>query len=328
MKAVIATKYGPPEVLQLREVPKPKPKGKEVLIKIHAATVTAGDCELRSFKVPLFLWIPLRLVMGVFKPRKKILGQELAGTIEAVGGKVTRFKKGDRVVAPTMMRMGAYAEYISLPESYPILHIPEEMDFDVAATIPTGGINGLHFIKMVNIKPGERVLINGAGGSIGTYGVQMAKSYGAEVIAVDSGNKLEMLSMLGADQVIDYQKEDFTQNGQTYDVIIDIVGKSSFSRCLKILNPNGRYFLGNPTLTDMIRGAWTSRKTDKEVLFKFAGYKMENMAFLRDSIQSGRLKAVIDRYYPLEKLAEAHDYVERGFKKGNVIITIAETVHT
>ncbi len=328
MKAVIATKYGPPDVLQLRDIPKPRPKDNEVLINIHAATVTAGDCEMRRFDMPLFLWLPLRIVMGIFKPRKKILGQELAGEIQAVGKNVTQFKKGDRVVAPTMFRMGAYAEYICLPAKYPIMVIPDNMTYEQAATIPTGGVNGLHFIKKVNIQPGEKVLINGAGGSIGTYAIQLAKSYGAEVIAVDSGEKTAMLQSIGADQVIDYQKEDFTQIGQTYDVIIDIVGKSNFSDCLKVLNTNGRYFLGNPTFTGMIRGAWVSRKTDKQVLFEFAGYKMEDMNFLRESIASGHLKVIIDRCYPLEKLAAAHEYVEKGRKKGNVVISIVETART
>ncbi len=247
MKAVVCTRYGSPDVIQLREVPQPVPKANEVLIKIHAATVTAGDCEIRRFDIPILFWLLLRIILGITKPRTGIFGQEYAGEIEAVGNKVTRFKKGDTVFGPTTIRLGAHAQYLSIPESYPNLFRLENMTYEMAATIPTGGINGLHFIRQAKIRTGEKVLINGAGGSIGTYALQFAKSHGAVVTCVDSINKLPMLRELGADHVIDYAQGDFTRNGRTYDVIIDIVGKSSFSRSVKSLNPNGRYVLGNPT---------------------------------------------------------------------------------
>ena len=230
MQAIAWTAYGPPEALQLQEIAKPTPTANEVLIKVHAATVTTGDCELRGLKLPLVYRLPLRLYMGFSKPKGKILGQELAGEIEAIGSAVTRFQPGDPIFAVTMLRFGAYAEYTCLPESYPIMAKPTNMSYAEAATIPTGGINALHFLRKANLQAGERLLINGAGGSIGTYAVQIAKLWGAQVTCVDSARKLAMLRGLGADQVIDYAQNDFTQNGESYDVIIDVVGKSSFAR--------------------------------------------------------------------------------------------------
>lgn len=323
MKAVVWTKYGSPDWLQLKEVEKPSPKDNEVLVKIYAATVTAGDCELRTLKLPLPFQLPLRLYVGLTKPKRiTILGQELAGEIEAVGRKVTKFKEGDPVFAPTFFRLGAYAEYICLPETYPVLK-PAAMTYEEAATIPTGGINGLHFLRAAHVQPGERILINGAGGSIGTYAVQIAREMGAKVTAVDSTEKLAMLGSIGADHVIDYTQEDFTRSGETYDVIIDVVGKSSFSRSLRALRPNGRYVLGNPRLPGTLRGRWASMTSDKKVIFDMAGYRAEEYAFLKELIEAGKLKSIIDRRYPLEQTAAAHRYVEAGHKKGNVVITIA-----
>jgi NADPH:quinone reductase-like Zn-dependent oxidoreductase len=324
MKAILWTRYGSPDGLQLQEIAKPAPRDNEVLIKNHAATVTLGDCEFRSLKTPIWLRLPLRLYVGVWKPtRITILGQELAGVIEAVGAQVTRFKPGDAVFAPCLLRLGAYAGYTCLPESYPVLK-PAGMSFEQAATIPTGGINGLHFLKTAHIQPGERVLINGAGGSIGTYAVQIAKSLGAEVTGVDSAAKLSMLRSIGADQVIDYQQEDFTKRGETYDVIIDVVGKSSFSGSIRALKPNGRYILGNPTPMAMFRRRWTPMSSGKKVIVALANYKPEDYATLLGLFEAGKIKAVIDRRYPLEQTAEAHAYVDAGHKKGNVIITIAQ----
>lgn len=324
MKAIVWTKYGPPDVLQLREVEKPVPRDREVLIKVRAATVTAGDCEARSFRFPPLFWLPLRVFLGIFRPRKQSPGQEAAGTVEAAGKRVTRFRPGDNIYAATLLRFGAYAEYICLPETYPMAVIPADMTFEEAATIPTGGVNGLHFLKKADIRPGDQVLINGAGGSIGTYAVQLAKSMGAEVTCVDSAGKLEMLRSIGADRVVDYAKEDFTRSGRTYDAIIDVVGKSSFSRSVQSLKPNGRYVLGNPGLRGMLRGVWTSWTTDKTVRFELADYKAEYFRHLHDQIGSGKLKPVIDRRYPLERTAEAHRYVENGHKKGNVVIVLEE----
>lgn len=322
MKAIVWTKYGPPDVLQLREVEKPIPVDNEVLIKVHAATVTAGDCETRSFKFPMMYRIPLRLILGLIRPRKHVLGQELAGEIEAVGNKVTRFKRGDKVFAATLMRFGAYAEYICLPETYPVVLKPDNMSYEEAATIPTGGINGLHFIKKANVQFGHKVLINGAGGSIGTYALQIAKDIGAELTCVDSTEKMDMLRSIGADHVVDYKQQDFTKSGETYDVIIDVVGKSSFSGSIRSLKPEGRYVLGAPTLLGIIRGLWTSMTSDKKVLFEMASYQTEYFSFLNKLIEAGKIKPIVDKRYPLERTAEAHAYVENGRKKGNVVITV------
>jgi NADPH:quinone reductase-like Zn-dependent oxidoreductase len=325
MQAVGWTKYGPPEVLQLQEIEKPSPKANEVLIKVYATTVTAGDCEARAFKFPPLLWLPLRLVFGLTKPRKRILGQEVAGEVEAVGHAVTRFQPGDQLFAATLLRFGGYAQYVCLPESYPMARKPANMSYAEAATVPTGGLNGLHFIQCAQVQPGESVLLNGAGGSIGTYALQIAKSIGAEVTCVDSATKVEMLRALGADHVIDYTRADFTQQGTRYDVIIDIVGKSSFADCVRALKPRGRYVLGNPTLAGMIRGQWTTLTTDKRVLFELANYRPADVAYLIELIDAGKLKAVIDRTYPLAQIVAAHTYVETGRKAGNVVITLDHT---
>jgi NADPH:quinone reductase-like Zn-dependent oxidoreductase len=322
MKAIVCEEYSTPDFLKFVEVPKPVPKPNDVLIKIHAATITAGDCEIRRFNIPILFWLPLRLMLGLTKPRPGIFGQEYAGEIEAVGNRVTRFKKGDTVYGPTTIRLGAHAQYLSIPESYPNLFRPENMTFEIAATIPTGGINGLHFIRQAKIRTGEKVLINGAGGSIGTYALQFAKSQGAVVTCVDSINKLPMLRELGADHVIDYVQGDFTRNGKTYDVIIDIVGKSSFSRSLKSLNPNGRYVLGNPTLTGMLKGVLTSLISNKKVISRFAGYDKEAFEFIRSQIEEGKLRPIIDKRFSLEQVAEGHRYVEAGLKAGNVVIIV------
>ncbi len=322
MKAMIWTRYGPADVLQLGEVATPEPKENEVRIKVHAATVTIADCELRAMKGQLLLVLAFRIYAGLLKPKRiRILGQELAGEVDAVGAKVTRFKPGDAVFAPSLLYLGAYAEYKCLPEHYPVLK-PANLSYAEAATIPTGGINGLHFLKVANIQPGEKVLINGAGGSIGTYAVQIAKTLGAEVTAVDSAGKLDLLRSIGADQGIDYAQEDFTTRGETYDVIIDVVGKSPFSSSIRALNPNGRYVLGNASFSNRLRARFSRLTEGKQVIVALAPYKAEYYAFLKELIEAGKLKAIIDRYYPLEALAEAHRYVETGQKKGNVVITL------
>jgi NADPH:quinone reductase-like Zn-dependent oxidoreductase len=330
MKAIICTAYGPPDVLKLTDVEKPVPADDEVLIRIAATTVTAGDCEIRGFNVPLWLWLPMRLFMGISRPRK-ILGQELAGEVEAMGKDVTRFRVGDRVFATTGITLGAYAEYICLPAEPGeggLAAIPAGMTFEQAAAIPVGGLEALHFIRLGDIQPGEKVLINGAGGSIGTIAVQLAKRAGAEVTAVDSAEKFDMLRALGADHVVDYTGEDFTQSGQTYDVILDVVGKSPFSRSLSSLNPNGRYLLANPKLLQMIRGLLISATGDKKVIFGSASHSSEDLIHLGGLVETGKLKVVVDRRYPLEGMAEAHRYVETGRKKGNVVITVGPMTKT
>ncbi len=322
MKAIIWTKYGPPDVLVLKEIEKPVPGDNEVLIKIVAASVFAGDCEMRAFDFPVSFWLPLRLMFGLIKPRVKILGQELAGEIEAVGKAVRKFKKGDPVFAPTDAGFGAYAEYICLPETHPMAIKPVNMSYEQAATVPVGGLNALHFLRKANIRSGQKVLIYGAGGGIGTFAIQIAKTFGAEVIAVDSEKKLDVLRSIGADHVIDYMREDFTQNGMVYDVIIDVVGRSPFSGSLNSLKPDGRYILGNPRPAAMIRGLWTSMTSSKKVTGALAGYKTEDLIFLKELIETGKIKAVIDRCYPLEQIVEAHRFVETGQKTGNVVITV------
>ena len=322
MKAILFSKYGSPDVLTLAEVEKPVPKDKEVLVKIHATTVTAGDCELRAFKIAPLFWLPVRLMFGIWKPRVKILGQEYAGEIVALGKAVTEFKIGDPVFATTGMKLGAHAEYICQLSTRGMVLKPSNMDFEEAATIATGGLNALYFIRKATILPGEKVLINGAGGSIGTYAVQLAKLHGAEVTAVDSQRKLDMLRSIGADQVIDYSKVDFTQNGQHYDVIIDVAGKCAFANTVKSLTPNGRYIQTNPSLSLMLRGLWTSWISRKKVVTGLAGEDRKDLIALKELIEAGQLKTVIDKRYPLEKMAEAHRYVEKGFKTGHLVIQV------
>jgi len=328
MKAIVYERYGSPDVLQLKEVAKPTPKDNEVLIKVHAATVTAGDCEIRSLKFPIWLRLLMRIMFGLRKPRKKILGQELAGEIESAGKDVKLFRKGDQVFAATEMRFGAYAEYICLPSTYAMAIKPANMTYEEAAAVPTGGLNALHFLRKGNIQSGQKVLINGAGGSIGTFAAQLAKSFGAEVTGVDSTRKLDMLRSIGADQVIDYTEEDFTKSGETYDVIFDIVGKSPFSRSIRSLKKKGFYLLANLRLSQIVRGLWTSMTSSKKVITELASYRTEDLIFLKELIEAGKIKAVIDRRYPLEQIAEAHRYVEKGHKKGNVVITVGHNNKT
>jgi NADPH:quinone reductase-like Zn-dependent oxidoreductase len=325
MKAVIWTKYGPPDVLQIQEVPKPIPKDNELLIKVHAATVTAGDCEVRRFEIPMEYWLFARLWFGLRKPKRvNIPGSELAGEVESVGRDVTRFSEGDQVFGSPEMSLGAYAEYKCLPEDGCITKKPANISYEEAACIPTGGLNALHYLRKGNIQDGQRVLIIGAGGSIGTLGVQLAKSYGAYVIAVDSNRKLDMLSKIGADEVIDYTNEDYFNSGETYDVIFDIVGKGTFSRSIGLLKNKGIYLMGNPRMGERVRGRWTSMTSSKKVISKIAYYKVEDLIYLKELIEAGRIKTVIDRRYPLEQIVEAHRYVETGNKKGNVVITVVK----
>ena len=328
MKAIIWTRYGPPEVLELRDIEKPVPKDNEILIKIYATTVTAGDCEMRSLKFPIYLNVAMRLWRGFFKPKENtIMGTELAGEIEAVGVDVKQFKEGDQVFGAAGMGFGANAEYICLPEEPGemeggVARKPSNMSYEEAATVPFGGRDALHFLRLGNIQSGQRILINGAGGSIGTFAIQLAKHFGAEVTAIDSTAKLDMLRSIGADHVIDYTKEDFTKNGQVYDVIFDVVGTVSFSRSAKSIKPDGTYLLANPIRGQMLRGPWTRMRSNKKVIMETASGTIEDLIFLRDLIEAGKLKTIIDRTYPLEQIVEAHRFVEKGGKLGNVVITV------
>jgi len=327
MKAIVWTKYGPPDVLELGEVEKPAPKDNEVLIRIYATTVTAGDCEMRSLKMPVYLSLPMRLWRGLLKPRRNsILGTELAGEIEAVGKDVKHFQEGDQVFGSAGLGLGTNAEYICLPEEPGemeggVTSKPANMTYEEAATVPFGGRDALHFLRKGNLQSGQKILINGAGGSIGTFAIQLAKYFGAEVTAVDSTGKLDMLRSIGADHVIDYTQEDFTEKGEVYDVIFDVVGKISFSRSDRVLKEKGIYLLANP-VSQMVQALWTRMTSSKKVVMETASGTIKDLVFLRELIEAGKLKTVIDRSFPLEQIVEAHRYVEGGGKKGNVVITI------
>lgn len=322
MKAIVYTKFGPPNVLELKEVAKPTPKDNEVLIRIHATTVAAEDPGMRRSPG----------LNGFTKPRKPILGFYLAGQVEGVGKDVKRFKKGDRVYGNTGMGyLGTYAEYKSMPEDAPLASQPANISYDEAAAIPNGALTALPFLRdKGNIKSGQKVLINGASGAVGTAAVQLAKYYGAKVTGVCSTSNVEMVKSLGADQVIDYTKEDFTKNGETYDIIFDTVGKSSFTRCKGSLTENGVYLTTVPSPAIFLQVLWTSKMGSKKVRIaatglRSAGEKTKDLILINEMITAGKLVAVIDRCYPLEQIADAHRYVETGRKKGNVVITLGQS---
>jgi NADPH:quinone reductase-like Zn-dependent oxidoreductase len=324
MKAIVATQYGSPEVLQLQEIEKPTPKANELLIKVHATTVNAGDDRMRSFNVPPLFWLPARLALGFSKPKQPIFGMELAGEVEAVGQEVTRFKVGDQVFASTFAaNFGAHAEYKCLPEDGAVVTKPQSMTYAEATTLPISANTALFFLKAGNIQPGQKVLIYGAAGSVGTFAVQLAKYFGAEVTAVCSTGNIALVKSIGADQVIDYTQEDFTQNGETYDIIFDAVGKTAFSQCQSALKRNG-YYLHTVMVLPELWGLWYSLTTGKKVIGGTAVPSRESLIFLKELVETGRLKAVIDRCYPLEQMVEAHRYVETGHKKGNVVITLEQ----
>jgi len=325
MRAVVCTDYGPPDVLQLRDVPKPVPNDGEVLIRIRATTAGAADCELRRFDFAPWIWLPMRLAFGIRRPRRPVLGQELAGDIESVGKEVRSFAKGDRVFAATGIGLGAYAEYICLrenPQTGAIATMPANLGYEEAAAVPYGGGEALEFLRKANIRSGQRVLVNGAGGSFGTFAVQLAKILGAYVTAVDSAPKLEMLRAIGADRVIDYSQEDFTDGSETHDVIFDVVRDTPSGRMVRSLNENGCLLMANPGFLQIVRARWASRGSKKRVSFAASGVTGEDLAYLRGLIEDGKLYAVTDRRFPLEQMAEAHRYAETGQKLGNIVVNV------
>jgi NADPH:quinone reductase-like Zn-dependent oxidoreductase len=334
MKAIVWTKYGSPDGLQLREVAKPSPRDNEVLIKIHAASASQADTELRRLKLPLLFAIPLRLYIGFIRPaRITILGTEFAGEIESTGKDVTLYETGDQIFGYTGLGMGTYAEHLCLSEKPSALASvmgkkPVNLTFEEAAAVPFGGLEALHSLGNANIQPGQKVLIVGAGGSIGTYAVQLARHYGAEVTGVDKPGKLEMLRSIGADHVIDYTQEDFTKSGETYDVILDTIGASPFSGSLRSLKENGTYLNANPGLLGGMRMRSAAKRSSKKIIPWTAGYTVKNLLVLTELIEAGKIKPVIDRRYPLEQTAAAHRYVDQGNKKGNVVITMGHNNKT
>jgi NADPH:quinone reductase-like Zn-dependent oxidoreductase len=326
MKAIVCTKYGPPDVLQLKEVAKPTPKDKEILVKVHATTVVPGDCRIRSFTVPPLFWLMGRLVLGFTKPKNPILGFELAGEVESVGKDVTRFKQGDQVFGSTYaMGLGAHAEYKCMPEDGAVVIKPANLSYEEAAGITFGGNSALWFLKEGNIQSGQKVLIYGASGSVGTFAVQLAKYFGAEVTGVCSTTNVELVKSLGADKVIDYTKEDFTKNGETYDIIFDVVDKCRFSRCKNSLKKEGVYL---STVLVVTQARWQSMTSGKKLVGGTASEDTENLNLLKELLEAGKIKPVIDRRYPLEQTAEAHSYVDKGHKKGNVVITVVHNNKT
>lgn len=322
MKAIVYTKYGPPEVLYFKEVEKPIPKENEVLVKVKATTVTVADVRARSFTVPTLLWIPARLALGFRKPKKEILGTELAGEVESVGKKVKKFKVGDQVFAASLSGFGAYAEYKCLPEDGPVSIKPTNITYEEAAAIPIGARTALNFLRKANVQSRQKVLVYGASGSVGSYAVQLAKYFGAHVTGVCSTTNLELVESLGADKLIDYTAEDLSLVNETYDIIFEAVNKSSFSDCAKLLKKGGTYINVTEPLPNfqMLRNGLTSKK--KILLSRNSPETSEALDFLKELVETGALKVVIDRHYEFEEIVEAHRYVERGHKRGNVILNI------
>ncbi|MCW3998316.1 MAG: NAD(P)-dependent alcohol dehydrogenase [Candidatus Bathyarchaeota archaeon] len=328
MKAIVYEKYGSPEVLQLKDVEKPSPKDNEVLVKIFAADVACEDPMMRSFSFSGLFWLPLRIKFGILKPKRKILGSEFAGEIEAVGKDVKKFQKGDQVFGVDLSGLGAYAQYKCLSQDEIVVIKPTNITYEEAAPV-CGLLAAWNNLKdQANIQSGQKVLINGASGNLGTAAVQIAKHFGAEVTGVCSTTKLELVRSLGADHVIDYTKEDFTKCGEAYDIVFDAVSKSSFSRCKKLLTQKGIYLSAYPGLTHILQVLWTKKIGSKKAKFTATGLLpvTERLAFLKEImglVEAGKIKNVIDRIYPWEQIADAHRYVEKGHKKGSVIITVA-----
>lgn len=323
MKAIVYERYGSPDVLELKEVAKPTPGDNEVLIKTHATTVTSGDWRVRSLDVPLGFGLISRLFFGVFRPRQPILGTELAGEVESVGKGVKKFKVGDQVFAFAGAGMGCHAEYKCMPEDGAVALKPANLTYDEAAAISFGGTTALDFFRRGKLQRGEKVLVNGASGAVGTAAVQLARCFGADVTGVCSAANVELVRSLGASHVIDYTKEDFTKNGEIYDVIVDTAGTAPFSRSKGSLRERGRLLLVLGRLPDMLQIPWVSLTSSKKIIAGPASGRAEDLRFLAELAETGQFKPVIGRRYPFEQIAEAHRYVDTGHKRGNVVITLA-----
>jgi NADPH:quinone reductase-like Zn-dependent oxidoreductase len=331
MKAIVFTQYGTPEVLQLKEVVKPTPRDNEIRIKVYATPVNFADTLIRNFKtisprkfnMPFLFWLIGKMYFGFRKPRVTILGSEFSGEIESVGKKVKLYRKGDQVFGYCGPRMGAYAEYLCLNENGFVEMKPANMNHEEASAVPYGAIMALNLIRKINLQPKQKVLVNGASGGIGPAVVQFARYYGAEVTGVCGTQRLEFVKSLGADKVIDYSKEDYTRSGESYDYIIDILGKSSFESCRQSLTTNGRLFYISFKMKQIFQMLWTSMIGSKKVICVLSNEKPEDLTFVKELIELGKIKTVIDKCFPLNQAAEAHWYVEKGDKKGNVVITMS-----
>ncbi len=320
MKAIVQDKYGSPNVLEIREIDKPSPKDNEVLIKVTTSTVTKYDCWSRSATAPPGFGLLMRLATGVRKPRQPILGTELAGEVEAIGKDVKRFAKGDQVVAYTGMSLGAYAEYVSLSDDGVIAKKPTRLSFPEATSVQ-GALTALYFLRKVDIQRGQKILVFGASGGVGMFLVQLGKYFGAEVTGVCSNQKMDMVKSLGADIVIDYKKESFTERGETYDIIFDTIGKSPFSESVNVLNDGGIYFFVTYGIPRMLRVALLNRRSSKKGMSGLLEERTEDLEFLLNLFDSGEIKVVVDKMFPMEKVVDAHRYVEDGKKKGSVVLT-------
>ncbi len=323
MKAVVYTSYGAPDVLQIKNVPKPVPKSDEILIKVKATTATTGDAVVRSSKFPAAFWLPARLMFGLFSPRKSILGTGFSGVVESVGESVTLYEAGDELFGSSGMDFGTYAQYLCVNKKAVMIHKSHQLSHAEAAPLCFGGLTALHFLKKAQIKTNQKVLVFGASGSVGSYAVQLAKYFGAEVTGVCSGQNLELVYSLGADHVIDYTKEDFTKNLNHYDVIFDTTGKSQFSPSVKALKEEGYYLLANAGFSQIMSSLWTGLTTSKTLVpGGIATETTEDLIYLEELIQTGKIRSIIDSTYPLEEMAQAHEYVDQGHKKGNVVISV------
>jgi NADPH:quinone reductase-like Zn-dependent oxidoreductase len=331
MKAIVCTKFGPPEVLQLKEMAKPAPKDDEILIRVHATSVNFGDLMARNFKavsprkfnMPFIFWLMATLSFGLRRPKITILGSEFAGEVEAVGKTVTHFKPGDQVFGYPGLSLGTYAEYLCLPENGAVALKPTNLTYAEAVTLPYGAIMATSLLGKANLQRGQKVLINGASGGIGSMAVQLAKHFGAEVTGVCGTPRLEFVKSLGADKVIDYTKADFTQNGETYDLIFDILGKCSFSRVRRSLQPDGILLFASFKMRALLEMLWTSLTGSRQkVICAIANETPESLTFFKKLVEEGKIKTVIDKSFPMEQAAEAHRYVEQGRKQGNVVIAI------